>query len=175
MDPAGSGLLQFERVALVMFVLLLLGAFLYDPVYRALWILGAALIVGMWVLAGIFAIFGLVFAFSDVAPALPRLRTAVAVPIALAAALLLSRPVFDAGRWTFGYLHLRWNEDAYRDQLRRDGSPMAFRYVEGIPDGGVAIVHSRGPLAPDQSWALIGEPIRRCDRLRGDFHLCSFD
>lgn len=170
-------LLQFERVALVMLLFLLGGLFLLDLVYAKLWLAGLLVLGFLWMLAAIFAVCGVVFACTDRSAPVERLRTAAAMPLAMAAAFVLASPALDAGRWLLGYAHLRWHESEYQRQiLGRPADPIAFRYLEGVPDGGVSIVHSvRDPetLTPSDAIRLLGEPIRRCRWLRNNYYLCS--
>lgn len=53
-----------------------------------------------------------------------------------------------------------------------------MRYMEGVPDGGVAIIRSdRDPtrLATAEQLAMVGEDINRCRPLMGRDWLCGYD
>ncbi|WP_448659420.1 hypothetical protein ACPVPU_02900 [Sphingomonas sp. CJ99] len=68
---------------------------------------------------------------------------------------------------------------AAHEQALSGPAPKAVTYVEGIPDGGVAIVRSpgRNPVTFDQSLMvdLTGERIRSCNALDDRNWSCHFD
>lgn len=58
------------------------------------------------------------------------------------------------------------------------GEAVAMRYLEGIPDGGVAIIradHDPSRLPTPRQVDLVGEDINRCRPLLGRDWLCRFD
>jgi hypothetical protein len=72
--------------------------------------------------------------------------------------------------------HIEEMEQAQR--AAGTGQPAAIEYVEGIPDGGQAIVRSDvlpSELSQRVQLKLTGERIKRCRRIIRGSWLCSFD
>lgn len=173
-----SGLLPNERFAGIVFSLLLVTSFIEAAAYRSLWIFGAAMILLIWAFAIGVAIIKCSLALRD--PDLRgsiKVRAAAAMPLAVIAALVVGRligPPVEASIYLAFHL-----DDMHRAQIAAGPNrPAAIHYVEGIPDGGVAIIRSRIPpneLESDEQVRLAGEDIHRCYRIVPDAWACGFD
>jgi hypothetical protein len=172
-------LLPAERLALGIFAALITTSVLGAVLYRNFWILGSALVALVWVVAVLLALFNVLFAARDsgVSPS-TRLRSAIAIPLALAAAYTLQFRV-GIGPRAAASVHLAMHADQMRSAplAAAPGRAASLRYLEGVPDGGSAIVTSRTDptkLSTSEQLRLTGERIEDCLAIVGGY-LCSFD
>lgn len=172
-------LLPPERVAIAAFVLLFATTFLWAALYRWLWFVGPLLILAIWFTVAVIALFNLGFAFRDPYPSWrQRLRAAAAIPLAISLVLLVNATVAIGPRVEASvYLKLHASEMERAEAAAAPSRPAVIPYVEGVPDGGQAILRSeRNPmlLAEKTRNALVDGDMRVCRRIIGAAWLCSF-
>jgi len=190
-DRVGSGhhrrtlarspeLLATERTAVVVFCLLVLGAALGAELYRRLWVLALLLTALLWLIALSMMIANLVSAIRDNGlTSRERVRSGAAVPLAIALFLLLSWVAALPER-AAASLYLTFHQAQFAVAVSHAGPTQAaaIPYLEGVPDGGVAIVHSPvvrpEQLSQEEQVRLTGERIHRCRRIVGAW-LCGYD
>jgi len=167
-----------ERVALGLFALLVLSIMIHDWMIRSIWVLWyvpLALLGGSGVLLAVFN-FGV--GLRDGLDWPDKLRSALAVPLALIGAALLS--VLGVGRVLEASVFLIANQ-ANMEVAQPEagpGQPAALRYIEGVPDGGVAIIRSPVPpraLPVKVQMRLTGERIRTCRPILFAAYPCTYD
>lgn len=170
-------LLPIERLALLLFVLLFLFAGAQAWLYQRIWVGVLMLDVIVLLIVAGWTCLAVVEAFRRYDTVMVRLRAAAAIPLAGVAAFLLA-PLAARGA---AHVYLLQHQ-AELGAIRRKAPPgaaIAFPYLEGIPDGGVAIIDSpRGrpeALAQRVQLELTGERITGCSTLRGTIYLCNFD
>lgn len=175
----GESIQPIERIAAGFVVALLAASWFRDTLYRAFWVGGLFLLAAIWFAALLLAVFSIWWALSDGSLGGVRLRRALAMPIALVLGWSLSGPVWSAGRWSAARLQLWRERPAYEAMAARaPGRPLAFSYLYGIPDGGVAIVRWPGDpmdLTRRAQRELTGERFLNCRPLAPVYHLCAFD
>lgn len=166
-------LMALEWFAVVLAFLLLTSWFLYDYLVQSIWLLGALIAFGLWFIAALGAVIG----FDEGLFRHDREWRRFAPAFVLVIALLLVSPVSSIGRWTLARLHLAQHADDFGPATA--GGARSMRYIEGVPDGGRAIIRSPrqhpASLSSADMAALTGERIRDCQRLRSDDYLCSYD
>lgn len=173
--------LSIERAALFLLTVLVLVRFVWDPLIRSLWVFAFVPLGLAWFFGLLLALFGIGWAFRDHDRWNHRLRAAAAMPLALIGALLFSGVASDAGRRTFAGLHLATHQSEMAAAQARAGvgNPASLRYIEGIPDGGVAIIRSSASrpetLPNTEALRLTGERIQRCSTIGGDDYVCEYD
>ena len=167
-----------QRVALGVFAVLTLTILLHDSMVRWISILWLIPLVIVWGIALLLAVFHIFFALREEEGWRRKSRAALAVPAAIILAVSLS--VSGVGRVisASAYLFVHRDEMARAQIEAGPGMPAAMRYIEGVPDGGVAIIRSlTHPLAlPVKTQiALTGERIRGCRRILFDAFACPYD
>ncbi|WP_374139780.1 hypothetical protein [Sphingomonas sp. 32-62-10] len=167
------GLTTLEWFAVAMALLLLTSWFLYDYLVQSIWLLGALIAFGLWFIAVLGAIIGIGEGLIRRDRAWRRFAPAFVLVIAL----LLVSPVSSIGRWTLARLYLARHAEDFGPATA--GGARSMRYIEGVPDGGRAIIHSPrqhpATFSSADMAALTGERIRDCQRLRNDDYLCGYD
>lgn len=173
-------LLGFERVALVMLAFSLGISLFWSQLYGALWIGAVLLRWATWGAFALFAGFAVVSVLQDNLSRRQSWRAVLAFPVAFALAWVLNGPAVWGGYWLLGQWRLLAHGDAYAAAVgRAAGGPVAFKMVEGIPDGGVVLIHS--PSGSPAHWPrapiskAVGETIHECRRLNAEYHICTFD
>jgi hypothetical protein len=114
----------------------------------------------------------------DLSPSL-RWRKALAVPLMVGGFWLvdgLTGFTSVASAQAFVFAH----RDAMlaAEQKAGPGEAVAMRYLDGVPDGGVAIIRANldpTKLPTKRQLKLVGENINRCRPLFGRDWLCGFD
>ena len=171
-------LLPFETAATIAFVALTAIELSYGPIANATWILGGLAWLLLWFVGIVLAGGGIMLALASASERpLHRWRGALAMPLALAASAWLQRPAFDWGARLHAEWALRRDPSLMQAAAARPARPQLFTLVEGIPDGGSAIVYKPGPPPSMTALArqIAGRMISRCDRLRAAWYLCSLD
>ncbi len=167
------GLTALEWFAAALALMLLSSWFLYDYLVQSIWLLGALIAFSLWFIAALGAVVGI----GEGLIRHDREWRRFAPAFVLAMALLLVSPVSSIGRWTLARLYLAQHADDFGPATASGARSM--RYIEGVPDGGRAIIHSPrqhpASLSNADMAALTGERIRDCQRLRSDDYLCSYD
>lgn len=170
-------LLAAEKYAIFAFLLLCLLNFADAEIYSRFWVLGMGVVALVWVIVLIVAVASVIWAFKDHHPPLDALRAAAAMPIAIVVAILTA----PLATWCAGLLYLNLHESEFVSARLSapPGTAAAIPYIQGIPDGGVAIIETRGfrpeTLPQTEMLRLTGERIKRCRPLRGDYYLCGYD
>jgi len=173
-------LLPAERTAVVIFCLLLLGAALRAELYRRLWVLSLLPIGLLWLIALSLTVANLVSAVRDDGlTRAERMRKGAALPSAMVLFLLLSWVAALPERAAASvYLAMHKLELAAAIGQAGPEQAAAIPYIEGVPDGGVAIVHSPvvrpDRLSQEEQSRLTSERIRGCRRIIGGW-LCDYD
>lgn len=174
-------LLPTERWALFLLSALIALRFVWDPLVRGLWILAFVPLGLAWLVGLLLALFGLGWALRDHDLWHDRVRAAAAMPLALILAVLLGGVASDAGRRASAALHLATHDSQMAAAQAREGAgnPALLPYIEGVPDGGVAIIRSSSlrpeELPGSEQLRLTGERIRHCGAIGGDDYVCGYD
>lgn len=173
-----SRLLPSERIAIVVLAVLMVPTFFSATLYRAFWFLGPLLLL-LWGLALLIAVFHVGFALKDPHDGTAaRLRAALAVPASVAVATALHLGVALGPRVEASAYLL--SHSAGMDAAQREagaGQPAALPYLEGVPDGGQAIIRSSEPpnnLPGEEQYRLTAGRITGCDRIIPDAWLCRY-
>ena len=152
------------------------GAFLY----QRFWVLSFVPSLLLFIVFLGFAIGKIIDAIKerDLAPA-RRWRKALVVPFLVGGFWTLDTLTALTSR-TSAQAYLFTHRDAMDAAERRagPGRAVAMRYIEGVPDGGVAIIRSNiDPtlLPTSEQLGLVNENINRCRPLLGRDWLCGFD
>ncbi|GLR47860.1 hypothetical protein [Sphingomonas astaxanthinifaciens] len=174
-------LLPADKVAIglgLMYLALKIG---WAALYDRLWI-GAGLIEGLfWILVLAFGLSHFIEAIRSAEPGLAsRWRTAVSLPIVMTGLVLLNGATAAPARLSAALsLAARSSEMHFAEKAAGPGRAAAMPWVEGIPDGGVAIVRyaSGNPvdLAMNEQLRLTGERIRHCRTIGPNEYICGYD
>ena len=169
---------QGEKVALGLFVILVASVLIHDWMLRTIWVFWLIPLLLMWGTAVLLAIFNIGFGLRDGEGWARKTRGAVAVPLALGCAALLS--ITGVGRVVAASAYFYWHhgEMDLAQAKAGPGQPVALPYLEGIPDGGVAIIRSAVPprtLPVKVQLRLTGERITFCRPILFGAYACAFD
>jgi hypothetical protein len=169
-------MLREEKIAIAVFALLFVLAFAQVELYRRFWVLGVLGSGLIWFVVIAWAVVRIPEALHRHDAATMRFRSVATIPMAILAAWLLS----PAAEWGAVYLHLlthQYELDAARAQAG-PGKAVSIRYIEGVPDGGVAIIDSPlvrpEALTPNEKVRLTNGNMQSCWRLRGTIYACGF-
>lgn len=150
-------------------------ALFWVQLYHAL-SFGVIFLSGPLALAGLACgIGGIGFAFADQRRG-RLLRHSLIVPAALLLVLLCTPFLWATGLWASAQWAVIHESHAFRP-MRRGLAPIHL-LVEGIPDGGTAIVRTQDgnpeAWAPLRRQETVNGTIRGCSALRAGYYLCSF-
>lgn len=114
----------------------------------------------------------------DLLPSL-RWRKALAVPLMVGGFWLLDGLTgFTSFASAQAFVFKHRDAMLVAEQKAGPGQAVAMRYLDGIPDGGVAIIRANlepTRLPTKRQLELVGENINRCRPLLGRDWLCGFD
>lgn len=108
-----------------------------------------------------------------------RWRKGLAIPLIVGGVLMLdtlTERTFETSARLFLWTHQ--DELDAAEPKAGPGRPVALQFIQGVPDGGVAMIRSKvDPTRLDDGWHrwLVSEPINECRKLRGRDWLCWFD
>lgn len=167
-----------ERIASVLFAVLIASILIHDWMIRAMWVYWLIALALIWGVAALLAIFNIGFSLRDGEGWVRKVRGAVAIPLAVICAALMS--MTGVGRVVAASaFHLVHRAELDRAQAQAGfGAPVALNFIEGIPDGGVAIIRSSVPpvnLPVRVQLRLTGERIRFCRPIIFAAYACNYD
>jgi hypothetical protein len=146
MTKAWVALEPGERVALGLSVLLIVSILIHDWMIRSIWIFWLIPLVLLWGSGLLLAVFNFWFGLRDGQDVPRKLRGALAVPAAVLCATLVSLSGVGQVVAASAFLAAHRSDMAQAEAKAGPGQPAALRYIEGVPDGGVAII--RSPVPP---------------------------
>lgn len=170
-----------EKIGLAFFAAAMILAGLWPWLYNRIGI-GAILPAALyWLLALGFSIGRGIDAWKDPdAPRRRKVRRMAAIPAAVVAALIVNTALAPGERLA-AKLSLAQRQAEMKVAQRKAGwgRAAAIPYVEGTPDGGLALIRytcgDPAKLLPREHLRLTGERIRACRRIGLDDWLCSYD
>ena len=165
-----------EWTALASAALLLSLRFFSDWLYIEFWFLGALLTFVVWVVAGLVAVFSIGWAFDGHEH---PVRRGLAMPLTLLLVFFLSHPVGSFGRLVFARMEIAENRHLIEAEAALNpGRAISIPYIDGIPDGGVAIIRSAvdpRSLPAEERMRLVGETMHHCSSVKEGYFACSYD
>ena len=167
-----------ERIAATLFVLLMSSVLIDDWMLRRLWVFWKIPLAILWASALIFAVIYVGVSLRDGEGWARKVRGAVAIPLVMAGAALLL--LSGAGRVVAAsvFLFAHGEEMEIAQARAGPGQAVAIPYLEGVPDGGVAIIRSAispGALPVHVQMRLTGERIRSCRPILFAAFVCGYD
>ena len=167
-----------ERIAAVLLVLLIGSILIHDVMIRSIWVLWIIPLALLWGSAALLALFNIGFSLRDGDGVSRKVRGAVAIPLALTCAIVLSLAGVGRVVAASAYLYAHRGEMDAAQAEAGPGQPVAMRYLEGVPNGGVAIIRSTVPpraLPMQVQLRLTGERIKFCRPILFAAYACTYD
>jgi len=167
-----------ERVALRLSAWLVASILINDWMIRSIWVFWLIPLSLLWGTAVVLAIFHIGFSLRDGEDWSRKVRGAVAVPLALLSIPLLWFTGVGRVVGASAFLATHRSEMGLAQAKAGSGQSAALPYIEGVFDGGVAIIWSPVPprsLEVKVQLRLTGERIRACRAILFDAYACNYD